>query len=165
MNDHNIYTTTLDSHELSTKLDHIKRESNNGALFYGSRGHSRQSRTPSFSSDNTTLPSFSKTSTMSTTGSDESNGRNQVSRLQVLRAIPMSGTSRENAEVPAGHFSKGRINRRRGESESAKGKEKEFQYYGRHGNQWLFNDFSVTDSIKKGWGKVFTGNSKTDEEE
>lgn len=27
--------------------------------------------------------------------------------------------------------------------------------YGRHSNQWLFNDFSITDAVKKGYGKVF----------
>lgn len=31
----------------------------------------------------------------------------------------------------------------------------EFKYYGRHGNQWLFNDFSVTDAVAKGFKRVF----------
>jgi hypothetical protein len=58
-------------------------------------------------------------------------------------------------EVGVGGFSKPRINQRsRRTSGNGNGNE-DFRYYGRHGNQWLFNDFSVTESIKKGWGRVF----------
>jgi hypothetical protein len=60
-------------------------------------------------------------------------------------------------EVGVGGFSKPRINQRsRRTSGNGNGNGNEdFRYYGRHGNQWLFNDFSVTESIKKGWGRVF----------
>jgi hypothetical protein len=51
--------------------------------------------------------------------------------------------------------------RSRRETRSESGTE-DFRYYGRHGNQWLFNDFSITDSIRKGWGRVF---GKRDEED
>jgi hypothetical protein len=58
-------------------------------------------------------------------------------------------------EIGVGEFSKPRVNARsRRASAKSEGNE-DFRYYGRHGNQWLFNDFSVTDSIKKGWGRVF----------
>ena len=58
---------------------------------------------------------------------------------------------REHAEA---EFSKPRDKRRlRSRSESAP--PKEFQYYGRHSNQWLFNDFSVSGAVRKGFGKVF----------
>lgn len=72
-------------------------------------------------------------------------------------------------EVAAGDFSKPRVNKRSrrdtyGSSKSegansekgeAEGGEKEFRYYGRHGNQWLFNDFSVTGAVAKGFKRVF----------
>lgn len=50
--------------------------------------------------------------------------------------------------------------RKRGERRATHGeegrkREREFQYYGRHGNQWLFNDFSVRDAVKRGVGRVF----------
>jgi hypothetical protein len=86
-------------------------------------------------------------STTSSSGSDFS-----------LRSNPKTYTSRESVEVGVGEFSKPRVNARSrrdtGRSAKSEGGE-DFRYYGRHGNQWLFNDFSVTDSIKKGWGRVF----------
>jgi hypothetical protein len=58
---------------------------------------------------------------------------------------------REHAEA---EFSKPKSKRRpRSRSECAP--PKEFQYYGRHSNQWLFNDFSVSEAVRKGFGKVF----------
>jgi hypothetical protein len=75
-----------------------------------------------------------------------------------LRAAPQTQTQRESVEVGVGEFSKGRVHPRSrrdtGGSEGANGNG-EFRYYGRHANQWLFNDFSVTDTVRKGWGKVF----------
>jgi hypothetical protein len=67
--------------------------------------------------------------------------------------------------VVQGEFSKPRINKRSrrdtqssvGSNRSDKGEEqKAFKYYGRHSNQWLFNDFSVTDAVSKGFKKVFS---------
>jgi hypothetical protein len=78
--------------------------------------------------------------------------------------VPRTTTNRESVEIGAGGFSKPRVNKRsrrdtgssaRSRSEGAGEGGEDFRYYGRHANQWLFNDFSVTDSIKKGWGKVF----------
>ncbi|KAF1960333.1 hypothetical protein CC80DRAFT_390656, partial [Byssothecium circinans] len=64
--------------------------------------------------------------------------------------------SKQSAEVGRGEFSKPRVPRRRVSNESSKSEGAgEFRYYGRHANTWLFNDFSITDSVKKGWGKVF----------
>ncbi|KAF2035378.1 hypothetical protein EK21DRAFT_54430 [Setomelanomma holmii] len=86
-----------------------------------------------------------------------------MSQLRIARAVPKTRTNRESVEVGVGEFSKPRVNKRsqRDRSVSTRsakseaGKE-DFRYYGRHSNQWLFNDFSVTDSIRKGWGKVFS---------
>ena len=54
-----------------------------------------------------------------------------------------------------------RVRHRRASNESAKSRQ-EFQYYGRHANSWLFNDFSITDSVKKGWGKMFSKSDNGD---
>jgi hypothetical protein len=78
-----------------------------------------------------------------------------------MHTFPLSSTNRESVEVGQGEFSKPSVRRRRASNESTKS-QKEFQYYGRHANSWLFNDFSVTDTVKKRWGKVF---SKSDGEE
>lgn len=78
-----------------------------------------------------------------------------------MRTIPLSTTHKESVQVGQGEFSKPRIRQRRESNESSRS-HKEFQYYGRHANSWLFNDFSITDSVKKGWEKVF---SKNDGEE
>jgi hypothetical protein len=94
---------------------------------------------------------------MSTTDSSGS----EFSQLRVTHAVPKATTTRESVEVGVGEFSKPRINQRSrrdtgGSAKSAKSEgNDDFRYYGRHANQWLFNDFSVTESIKKGWGKVF----------
>lgn len=81
-----------------------------------------------------------------------------------MRTVPLSATHAESVEVGQGEFSKPRIRLRRESTESAKSAKSvpEFQYYGRHANAWLFNDFSITDSVKKAWGKVSSG--KNDEE-
>ncbi|KAH7401650.1 hypothetical protein BKA66DRAFT_405925 [Pyrenochaeta sp. MPI-SDFR-AT-0127] len=83
-----------------------------------------------------------------------------------MRAEPSASTQRASVEVPVGEFSKPRINKRsrrdtqssarsEGSKTTKSTREREFQYYGRHGNQWLFNDFSVTDAVSKGFKKVF----------
>lgn len=101
---------------------------------------------------------------MSTTGTNDST----FSRLSVQRSSPSAKTHKASAHVAAGDFSKPRIHPRsrrdtqssaRSEggssSSSAAKRGAEFQYYGRHGNQWLFNDFSVTDAVAKGFRRVF----------
>jgi hypothetical protein len=98
------------------------------------------------------MPKFTKSSTMSTTDSSGSD------LSQQLHAVPTARTNRESVEVAQGAFSKPRVpeRSRRYTSASAKSARSDsFRYYGRHGNQWLFNDFSVTESVKKGWGRVF----------
>lgn len=45
--------------------------------------------------------------------------------------------------------------RSEGKREKKKKDSFEAHAYGRHSNQWLFNDFSITDAVKKGYGKVF----------
>ncbi|KAF2653359.1 hypothetical protein K491DRAFT_603036 [Lophiostoma macrostomum CBS 122681] len=78
-----------------------------------------------------------------------------------MHTIPLSATHKESVEIGQGEFSKPSIRRRRASNESSKS-HKEFQYYGRHANSWLFNDFSVTGTVKKGWDRFF---SKSDGEE
>lgn len=103
---------------------------------------------------------------MSTTDSSGSD----LPGLHVTPAVPRTKTSRASAEVGVGEFSKPRVNKRSRRDTTSSGRSAksappandDFRYYGRHGNQWLFNDFSITDSIKKGWGKVFR---KEDEEQ
>ncbi|KAF2441817.1 hypothetical protein P171DRAFT_365686 [Karstenula rhodostoma CBS 690.94] len=77
-----------------------------------------------------------------------------------MRAFPSARETKASAEVRRGDFSKPRAGsaRRRYSigSEGAKSVP-EFQYYGRHANTWLFNDWSFSESVRKGWGKVFKG--------
>jgi hypothetical protein len=76
----------------------------------------------------------------------------------ITPAVPQTKTHRESVEIGVGEFSKPRVNQRSRRDTNGSNKSErneEFRYYGRHANQWLFNDFSVTDSIRKGWGKVF----------
>jgi hypothetical protein len=88
---------------------------------------------------------------MSTTASDDN----------ILHSGPTAGVQRHNVEVGQGQFSKPRAGerRRRESNESAK-TVPEFRYYGRHANDWLFNGFSISDSVKKGLGKVFSGKNE-----
>ncbi|KAK7190856.1 hypothetical protein PSPO01_03019 [Paraphaeosphaeria sporulosa] len=99
------------------------------------------------------LPTFRKSATMSTTSSAST-------QFSGMRACSSAHESKASAEVRRGDFSKPRAGsaRRRysGGSEGAKSVP-EFQYYGRHANSWLFNDWSLSDSVKKGWGRVFKG--------
>jgi hypothetical protein len=76
-----------------------------------------------------------------------------------MRSFPVARESKASAEVRRGEFSKpraGGARRRRQSGESAKSVP-EFQYYGRHANTWLFNDWSLSESVRKGLGKVFKG--------
>lgn len=101
------------------------------------------SRTPSFDA----VP-LSRAHTTSTTSSDG------VSRLAVTRTVSVS-SHKDDTDIELRDFSNSKYPRRTASSETSKNR-KEFQYYGRHANTWLFNDWSVTDSVKKGWGKVFS---------
>lgn len=118
-------------------------------------GNRRVARTTSFDS----LPRFTKSSTMSST----STGSTQFSGLH---SYPSRTLHRKDVEVSPGEFSMPRVPKRsrRGtdgsrRSSRSEGKKKsnsfEAHAYGRHSNQWLFNDFSITDAVKKGYGKVF----------
>lgn len=154
MNDH--YNHTVDPRDLTKRLNRIQKSHsipNDGDYITRLSGVSRAGTTSSETSSTISrLPTLRKSATSSTTSSD------QVSRLEVMRSIPYAKTTKESVEVGRGEFSKPRLGRRsrRESNESAKSVP-EFQYYGRHANTWLFNDFSVTDTVKKGWGKVFSG--------
>lgn len=91
-----------------------------------------------------------------------------MSRFNITHAEPHTKTHRASAEIGVGEFSKPRVPKRsrRGTQSSTRSEGSaagdDFRYYGRHSNQWLFNDFSVTESIKKGWGRVFGKEDKGD---
>ncbi|KAF2256294.1 hypothetical protein BU26DRAFT_557757 [Trematosphaeria pertusa] len=161
---HDPRTTPIDPRDLNARLNHLKKSNtdpNNG----DARGLSRPtgSRTTSFDSTRviSRLPAFRKSQTSSTSASD-----NSVSRLEVMGVVPHSAIHRESVEVARGGFSKPKVKKRRASNESAKSAKSvpEFQYYGRHANTWLFNDFSITDHVKKGWGKMFPGKDDDEEE-
>lgn len=167
MNDH--HTTTLDSGDLTSRLARIKKSHsapNDGDIVSRLPRLSDSGRTSSTTSDASMSrrpPVFRKTQTSSTNSSTD----DEVTKLHVLhsRTYPISATSTQSAHVEQGEFSKPRPKRRRQSNESSKS-QKEFQYYGRHANSWLFNNVSVTSSVKKGFSKVFhTGNGRSEEEE
>ncbi|KAF2834019.1 hypothetical protein CC86DRAFT_365754 [Ophiobolus disseminans] len=151
----NHHTTPINARDLSSKLNALSpletqtNDTDNNNMSDGSR----RPRTSSLSSFQ--MPQFSKSSTMSSTESSSSD----YSQLRVTHAVPKTKTNRESVEVGVGEFSKPRVNKRSRrdsvKSSRSAGANEDFRYYGRHGNQWLFNDFSVTDSVKKGWGRVF----------
>jgi len=144
-------TTQFNPKDLTTKLDRIKKSNslpNDGDYISRVTRTGTDGTTSSADSVFSRLPAFRKSKTSSTTGS------NEVSRLEVVRTIPTSASCRASAEIGQGEFSKPSVRRRRGTNESTKS-HKEFQYYGRHANSWLFNDFSISDHIRKGWSKVF----------
>jgi hypothetical protein len=150
MTDH--YTTSINARDLTSRLNQVETQSSNATP--GASNMSPRSRSHRASSlDSYPLPSFSKSSTMSTTDSGSSG------HLHITPAVPRIKAHRESVEVGVGEFSKPRVNKRSrrdtGASAKSEGGNEDFRYYGRHGNQWLFNDFSVTESIKKGWGKMF----------
>ncbi|RAR11637.1 hypothetical protein DDE82_000584 [Stemphylium lycopersici] len=133
----------------------------------------RCARSPSI--DSAIMPRFTKSSTISTTDTNDTSASSQASQyhphynsgLRIAHTEPSSKTHAESVGVAAGDFSKPRINKRSrrntssssGSARSARSvdKQQEFKYYGRHGNQWLFNDFSVTEAVSKGFRRVFSG--------
>lgn len=155
------YNHSIDARDLSSRLNRIAQNdtsSNHGAHCRDTvtvPGSRRVARTTSFDS----LPRFTKSSTMSST----STGSTQFSGLH---AHPSRALHRKDVEVSPGEFSMPRVPKRsrRGTDVSAgssrsheKRKKDSFEAhaYGRHSNQWLFNDFSITAAVKKGYGKVF----------
>lgn len=94
-----------------------------------------------------------------------------------MRGGPSTRTFHTTAEIAPGGFSKPRVPLRSQRNQSTNAhhfpaesdndspaattqtqKEKEypeFRPYGRHANQWLFNDFSITDAVSKGVKRVF----------
>ncbi|KAF2625358.1 hypothetical protein BU25DRAFT_346089 [Macroventuria anomochaeta] len=85
-----------------------------------------------------------------------------------LHSYPSAAIHRKDVEISPGEFSMPRVPKRsrRGtdgsarssRSEGRREKKKdsfEAHAYGRHSNQWLFNDFSITDAVRKRYGKVF----------
>lgn len=112
-------------------------------------------RRPRPSLDITTLPRITKSATTSTTCTSST----QASLFSHgLRAEPSARTHAENVGVARGDFSKPRVHQRSRRDTHSSSRSEEgmaFKYYGRHSNQWLFNDFSVTDAVSKGWRRVF----------
>lgn len=95
---------------------------------------------------------------MSTSGTNDSYG------LHDSHAHAMALPSCASAQVGVGEFTKPRIGKRnrrdthgsaRSSRSDGEAKDMEFKYYGRHSNQWLFNDFSVTDAVAKGFKRAF----------
>lgn len=160
----NDYTSNpkLDCQDLTSRLQRVQRSSsvpNDGDCVARITRRGTGGTTSSVDSENTIfsrLPAFRKSKTCSSVGS------NDVSRLEVVRTMPTSSINRESVEVEQGEFSKPSIQRRRASNESSKS-HKEFHYYGRHANSWLFNDFSVSEHVKKGWDKVFSPKSEGEE--
>lgn len=109
---------------------------------------------------------------MSTTDTNDTQ-YSQYSGVRVVGAEPSSKTHRESVGVAPGAFSKPRVHpRSRRDTRSISSgssanstrseEQKEFKYYGRHSNQWLFNDFSVTHAVSKGFKRVFGKEAKGD---
>jgi hypothetical protein len=138
-------TNAIDPRALSKRLDALEKDFSSSSNDTSTmRGGSRRAGTSSSRNSFPSLPRFTKSETMSSTSS----GSTQFSRLH---GQPSAYMDREHAEA---EFSKPRTKKRvRSRSECAP--PKEFQYYGRHSNQWLFNDFSVSGAVRKGFGKVF----------
>lgn len=161
----NYHTQSINVRELSSRLDSLPplQTQSNDTTANNNMSNDYEPRRPRASScESFRMPTFSKSSTMSTTDSSASD----YSQLRVTYAVPKTKTSRESAEVGVGEFSKPKVHdrsrRNTGESMGSARSEngagtggKDFRYYGRHGNQWLFNDFSVTDAVRRGWGRVF----------
>ena len=151
----------VDARDLSSRLNQLAQNdtsATHGSVTHNTNdmsGNRRVNRATSFDS----LPRFTKSSTMSST----STGSTQFSGLH---AYPSRALHRKDVEVSPGEFSMPRVPKRsrRGTNTSVKSSESkemrkadsfEAHAYGRHSNQWLFNDFSITDAVKKGYGKVF----------
>ncbi|KAH6639334.1 hypothetical protein C7974DRAFT_129276 [Boeremia exigua] len=154
------FNQSINARDLSSRLDRLLQ--NDTLSFHGSIAHDantmsgnrRVPRTASFDS----LPRFSKSSTMSSISTSST-------RFSGLYAYPSRALHRKDVVVSPGEFSTPRVPRhnRRGTDVSAQSssesrkKKDSFQAhaYGRHSNQWLFNDFSITDAVRKGYGKCF----------
>ncbi|KAI4696296.1 uncharacterized protein J4E88_000471 [Alternaria novae-zelandiae] len=166
----------IDAQDLTSRLASFENKSNNNNSTTKPNGDTAsdsvlsQRRPRSTSIDSGIMPRFTKSATTSTTGTNDSQ-YSQYSGLRVMHAEPSSKTHAESVGVAPGEFSKPRVHKRSrrntqssvGSGRSAKSEEaKEFKYYGRHSNQWLFNDFSVTDAVSKGFKRVFSNNGSKD---
>jgi hypothetical protein len=164
MTDH--YNAPIDAEALPSRLSLLEDEPQDHSSNNDHEGPV-QRRPRSSSLTSSIMLNFTKTSTTSTTDTHSSHSSN-------LRSSPSSKTHCDSVGVAQGHFSKPRVPARsrrntqgsikgmgsqRGEG---RGNEKDFKYYGRHSNQWLFNDFSVTDAVSKGFKRVFGKESGKD---
>jgi hypothetical protein len=140
----------LNTHHLSTSLKPIQKTSSLPSNGDAVSRLPQYTRTSDFDSDSTST--LSKSPTSPTTPS------NKVPSHHVPLTEPTTITQIEGVEVIPGEFSRPGGGRRRPSGGSRS--HKEFQYYGRHANSWLFNDWSLTDAVKRGWGRVV----KRDEE-
>lgn len=133
--------------------------------------HAQRRARPSI--DSALMPPFTKSATVSTTDTAGTCSTSSSSAAAYgygygLRAHPSSHSHAETVGVAPGSFSKPRVHSRSrshqrdgqyagSRSRSAEtAPQQEFKYYGRHGNQWLFNDFSVTDAVARGFRRVFS---------
>ncbi|KAF3007573.1 hypothetical protein E8E13_007285 [Curvularia kusanoi] len=153
---------SIDARDLSSRLSRLAQNDtttiNHGSntdrtTDSGTRGVSRATSLDS-------LPRFTKSPTMSSTSTTST-------RFSGLHSHPSRALHRKDVEVSAGEFSMPRVPKRSRratdasrESEKTERKRKErnsfeAHAYGRHSNQWLFNDFSFTDAVRRGCGKVF----------
>jgi hypothetical protein len=152
MTDH--YTQPISARALTSRLSSLQHQSqatnDNGGLGPHSQ---RRPRSSSLNSD--IMPRFTKSATMSTTGTNDT-------QYSALRAEASCKTHRESVEVAQGEFSKPRVPERSRRDSSKSEEQKPFKYYGRHSNQWLFNDFSVTGAVSKGFKRVFGKESGKD---
>ncbi|KAF5845787.1 hypothetical protein GGP41_009557 [Bipolaris sorokiniana] len=149
----------IDARALHSRLAVIANTNNTSSIEHGAT----QGR-PRPSIDSTNTRPFTKSSTISTFDSHTSSTSSR------LYASPSSRLHPESVGIAPGDFSKPRVPKRSrrhtmesgtSSSSSSGRKEREepaqFKYYGRHGNQWLFNDFSVTGAVAKGFRRVFGG--------
>ncbi|KAJ6202164.1 hypothetical protein J3E72DRAFT_436669 [Bipolaris maydis] len=158
------YRQPIDARALHSRLAVIANDNNTSSIEHGAT----QGR-PRPSIDSTNTRPFTKSSTISTLDS------HTWSTSSRLHALPSSRLHAESVGIAPGDFSKPRVPKRsrRHTMESSTSirsgggggrKEREepaqFKYYGRHGNQWLFNDFSVSGAVAKGFRRVFGGNKE-----
>ncbi|EUC50041.1 hypothetical protein COCMIDRAFT_22373 [Bipolaris oryzae ATCC 44560] len=164
MTDSSHHHQPIDARALHSRLAVITSNNNNSNETTTDHGSPHRRLRPSLDSTittNNTLP-FTKSSTISTFDSHTSTTSSR------LHASPSSRLHPETVGIAPGDFSKPRVPRRSRrytmESSTSSGsarREREepaqFKYYGRHGNQWLFNDFSVSGAVAKGFRRVFRG--------
>lgn len=159
----------IEQHQQQTSSSTTK----NGSIHKDDAAQPQRRARSSF--DSTVMPRFTKSATMSTTDTNDSSVSRYSAATGRLYADPSSRLHPETVGLAPGAFSKPRVHRRsrrdtdastrshsgtyrarsEGDQRATQQQQQQFKYYGRHGNQWLFNDFSVTDAVSKGFKRVF----------